>query len=130
MGVIRTSVRSLRASGGLSGRGHCCGTISGFWSDASMVEPFFLPEYAHLGTHTHLGMDSHLGMIAAPLNHTGSGCWGQESGVSVKGNCPFFLYVMKQKYGVGCPTWVFPVLLCSLLLEGGKCLEEFGQVNV
>lgn len=35
-------------------------------------------------------MDDHLGMIAAPLYHTGSGSWGQESGVSVKGNCPFF----------------------------------------
>lgn len=55
------------------------------------VEPFFLHAHAHLGTansHTHT-MDGHLGMIAAPLYHTGSGCWGQESQVSVKGNWPF-----------------------------------------
>lgn len=55
------------------------------------VEPFFSCTWTHLWaqlTHTHLGMDGHLGMIAAPLYHTGSGCWGQQSGVSVKGNCP------------------------------------------
>lgn len=87
MGVIRMSVRSLRASTGLSGRGHCCGTISGFWSDASEGRAFFSSTRTHIWaqlTHTHLGMDGHLGVIAAPLYHTGSGCWGQESGCLLK----------------------------------------------
>lgn len=101
------------------------------------VEPFFSCTWTHLWaqlTHTHLGMDGHLGMIAAPLYHTGSGCWGQQSGVSVKGNCPPPPtpppHIMKQKYGVGCPTRGFSQRCCAVLLEGGKRLEEFGQVNV
>lgn len=69
MVVIRTSVRSLRASSGLSGQGHYHWLISGFWSTlaALRISHFFLSR-THLGTaslRTHT-IDCHLGMIATP----------------------------------------------------------------
>lgn len=60
MVVIRTSVRSLRASSGLSGRGHYHWLISGFWSTLAALRTshFFFFSHAHIWTqlasaHTH-----------------------------------------------------------------------------
>lgn len=71
--VIRTSVRSLQASSGLSGRGHYHWLISGFWSIlAALRISHFSPlthTHTHLGTHIHTHthtIDCNLGMIATP----------------------------------------------------------------
>lgn len=67
MVVIRTSVRSLQASSGLSGPGHYHWLISGFWSRTGLlrIRHTLTHTHTHLvrkGLHTHTYIHTHNGL--------------------------------------------------------------------